>query len=227
MSQQRAVAPRPLPPALIWAGSAVIVFHFLAILMLVLAAQSGPWATVHFGDSPAEGPMFAAKVNSVLAPWYLQPLRMTHNYHFASNRVTMPEIFFEARLKDDQGNVTTLKFPDPDASWWIRHRHSLLAMGLGDDILVQNAAQRVDPSPRAENADADGLDSRAGRKQLALAVRGAASGAERSPGFPAVALGLALGAQLFPLSVPRLWCRLGRVDPPQQGSSRPRDPVFG
>jgi len=147
MSQQRAITPRPLPPALVWAGSAVIVFHFFAILMLVLAAQSGPWATVHFGDSPAEGPMFAAKVNNALAPWYLQPLRMTHNYHFMSNRCTMPEVFFEARIKDDKGNVITRRFPDPDANWWIRHRQGLLAMGLGDDIPVQTPRSEVIPAP--------------------------------------------------------------------------------
>jgi hypothetical protein len=147
MSQQKTVTPRPLPPALIWAGSAVIAFHFFAILMLVLAAQSGPWATVHFGDTPAEGPMFAGKINATLAPVYLQPLRMNHNYHFMSNRVAMPEIFFEARLKDEQGNVTTLKFPDPGANWWIRHRQGLLAMGLGDDMPVQTPRSEVIPAP--------------------------------------------------------------------------------
>jgi len=146
MSQQRAIAPRPLPPALIWVGSLAIVLHLFAVLMLVLAAQSGPWAT-RFGDSPAEGPMFAGKINNVLTPWYLQPLRMTANYHFLSNRLSVSEVFFEARLKDDKGNVTTLQFPDPTGNPWVRHRQSLLAGGLGDDIPVQAPRGEVIPAP--------------------------------------------------------------------------------
>jgi hypothetical protein len=120
--------------------------HFLGLLMLVLAAQSGPWA-MRFGESPAEGPLFAAKINNVVTPAYFQPLRMTHNYHFASDRVTPSQVYFEARLKDAAGNVTTLKFPDPDANPWVRHRETLLALGLGDDMPVQTARSEVIPAP--------------------------------------------------------------------------------
>src|SRR5438105_5497780 len=102
MSQQRAVAARPLPPLLIGAACVAVVGHFFTILMLVLAAQSGPWAT-RFGESTAEGPLFAAKVTNWVTrdergnvtfrggtmPWYLEPLHMTHNYHFGSNRLMM------------------------------------------------------------------------------------------------------------------------------------------
>jgi hypothetical protein len=146
MTQQRTITPRPLPPALIWGGSAVIVFHFFAIIMLVLAAQSGPWAT-RFGDSPALGPLFATKVNDVLRPGYLQPLHMTHDYHFLSNRLMTSEVKIEARLKDDQGNLTTLNFPDPEANAWVRHRQSLLALALGDDLAVQAPRGEAIPAP--------------------------------------------------------------------------------
>jgi len=131
---------------LIWVGSAAIVFHLAAVLFLVLAAQSGPWATP-FGESPALGPLFATKINDTVTPWYLQPLRMTHNYHFMSNRLNNPEVYFEARLKDDQGKVTTLKFPDATLNPWLRHRQSLLALSLEEDIRVQPPRGEVIPAP--------------------------------------------------------------------------------
>jgi hypothetical protein len=160
MSQPRTVPPRPLPRALIVVGSLAIGVHLLAIMMLVLAAQSGPWLT-RFGDSPAEGPWFATRLTnyvvrdqqgtiisrSGLLPWYLEPLRMTDNYHFASNRPLVSEVFFEARLKDDKGSVTTLTFPDTGANAWLRHRETLLALGLGDDIAVQAPRGEVIPAP--------------------------------------------------------------------------------
>jgi hypothetical protein len=136
MSEQRVLPARPLPTALVWAGSLAIGAHFFAVLMLVLAARSGPWPT-HFGESMAEGPLFAAKVSSVALPAYLNPLRMPHDYHFQSNRLNLPEVFFEARLKDDQGHVTTLRFPAETDNPWMRHRHTLLAQALGDDMPVQ------------------------------------------------------------------------------------------
>jgi hypothetical protein len=136
MSEQRLVPARPLPMPLVWAASLVIALHFFAVLMLVLAARSGPWPT-HFGESMAEGPLFASKVNNVTLPGYLNPLRMPHDYHFRSNRLNLPEVYFEARLKDDRGNVSTLKFPAETDNAWLRHRHALLAQALGDDLPVQ------------------------------------------------------------------------------------------
>jgi hypothetical protein len=159
-----------LPKALIWIGSAAIFLHFFAVIMLVLAAQSGPWAT-HFGDSPAEGPLLAKIVTegvSAVTPetppdpsaplpvqmlrkgmraWYLQPLHLAHDYHFVSNRLMISQVKFEARLKDDKGEVTVLTFPDPGANSWIRHRQSLLALGLGDDMPVQPERGEVIPAP--------------------------------------------------------------------------------
>jgi hypothetical protein len=135
-----------LPAAVIWGGSLVLGVHFLALLMLVLSAQSGPWL-MRFGDSLAEGPIFAARVNNVLTPYYLYPLRMTHNYHFLSNRLNLSEVYFEARLKDDKGTVTTLKFPENTGNPWMRHRQKLLALGLGDDMPVLPPRGEVIPAP--------------------------------------------------------------------------------
>ena len=66
MSQQLASPPRQLPAGLVLAGSLFIVFHFLAIGALFLAAANGPWP-VRMGDrieeSTASGPKFAATVS--------------------------------------------------------------------------------------------------------------------------------------------------------------------
>jgi hypothetical protein len=128
---------RPLPQGAIVAGSVLIVFHFLAVSMGALAAPSGPWPT-NFGSSYALAPPFAASVNDFTGKYLLRPLHMTNNYHFASNYPEAPEVFFEVRLKDDNGKVTkTLKFPDAQANYWLRHRQRLLAQALGDDQPVQ------------------------------------------------------------------------------------------
>jgi hypothetical protein len=91
-----------------------------------------------------------------LRAWYLQPLHLAHDYHFVSNRLMVSQVKFEARLKDDKGEVKVLTFPDPNASspWviraalsWVRHRQSLLALGLGEDIPVQPPRGEVIPAP--------------------------------------------------------------------------------
>jgi hypothetical protein len=154
MSEQHVLLPRPLPRVFIWVASALVSLHFLAILMLVLAAQSGPWPTpdpvfdaTGSRESPVEGPYFATLITNVTMPCYLQPLRMTHNYHFQSNRLNLSHVYFEARLKDDQGKVTTLTFPDQTQNPWMRHRQSLLAQALGDDMPVQVPRGEFIPAP--------------------------------------------------------------------------------
>jgi hypothetical protein len=50
----------------------------------------------------------------------------------------MPEVYLEAHLKDEKGETfKTLKIPDPDANFWVRHRQILLAQALGDDQPVE------------------------------------------------------------------------------------------
>jgi hypothetical protein len=149
MSQPQ--ANRPLPRFLVVLASLALGFHLFAIVILVLSAQSGPWPTA-FGSSPALGPHFAGTINNnVTMRYYLEPLRMTHNYHFESNNTDVPQIYFEARLKDRDGNpVATVKYPEERANFWVRHRQSLLAQGLGGDQPVQ--APRVErlPSPKVK-----------------------------------------------------------------------------
>src|SRR5438132_14179943 len=98
MSIQLTHAPRPLPTGLIRVGSLALFLHFLAVGVLVLSAASGPWPT-RFGESLALGPTFAGKMNNFFTPYYLEPLRLTHNYHFSGNRVLVSAVYFEVRLK--------------------------------------------------------------------------------------------------------------------------------
>jgi hypothetical protein len=138
MSVSQTNAPRPLPMPLIVVGSVCAVGHLLAIGMLALAAPSGPWPT-NFGASDSPGPKFASKFSEqVTVPYYFMPLRMTHNYHFNSNRPAQFAAYFEVQLKNEQGIVfKTLKFPDDKANFWVRQRESILAQGLAEDQPVQ------------------------------------------------------------------------------------------
>src|SRR5439155_9970192 len=111
------------------------------------AAPSGPWPTP-FGTSLALGPPFAGRINSVTTRAYLEPLRMTHNYHFTGTRLDLPAVKFEVRLKDDQGlPLETLEFPSPKANGWVRQRQELLAQELSDDDPVQGPRGEVIPAP--------------------------------------------------------------------------------
>src|SRR5258708_3669031 len=89
-----------LPRWLIILASAGIAFHLFALVVLVIAAPSGPWPT-SFGPSPDMPPMFAQEIIEFPRPKarpepgeryssalrsYLEALHMTHNYHFSSNR---------------------------------------------------------------------------------------------------------------------------------------------
>jgi hypothetical protein len=146
MTDARAAAPRPLPGWLVWIGSLGIAFHFFALSMLVLSAPSGPWPTP-FGSSTAFGPKFADLVNQFVTPNYLEPLRMTHNYHFITNRPELPTASFEIVLKDKDGTVKKrLSYPDPDANPWVRFRERLLAIGLADDEPVQIPRGEIIPA---------------------------------------------------------------------------------
>jgi hypothetical protein len=133
---QRALSrnlPRPLPLWLKVAGSVVATGHLLVIGLYALAADSGPWP-YNNGPSHSPGPAFATSiVLNCTYPYYLKPLRMTHNYHFASNRSSDLAVYFEVQLKGELGEVRTLKFPDEKANFWVRHRHDLLAQYLFPD----------------------------------------------------------------------------------------------
>lgn len=135
----------PLSPPLAALGSVAVVFHLGAVLINVLAAPSGPW--------PPEGaiappPPLADAVNRELVPRYLAPLKLTHNYHFASNRPGRPGAWFEVRLRDGSGReLSALRFPDPNAGPAVRHRQSLLALALADDQPVAPPAGELVAAP--------------------------------------------------------------------------------
>jgi hypothetical protein len=158
------INPPPLPRWVIVGGSGLVLFHFLALGMQVLAAPSGPWP-MNSGPTPAWGPLFATEINLTMGRSYLRVLHMEHDYHFMSNVVDRPMVYFEIQLKDANGNALktlklpddnanfwirlarpfvpwlrrekTLKFPDDNANFWVRQRQQLLAQQLGDDQPVQ------------------------------------------------------------------------------------------
>jgi hypothetical protein len=144
---------RPLPRWLMVAGSLWIAFHLLSVAVMIIAARSGPWPSP-FGPSTQEPPPFVWNRNSWGAELnqltfdYLQPLHLATSYHFSSNRTDLPAVRFEVRLKDADGNVyQTLTFPDKDASFWIRHRESLLAENLGGDEPPPMTSPNTLPAP--------------------------------------------------------------------------------
>jgi hypothetical protein len=141
-------------PLLLWVirlGSVGIVLHLLAVLVVVFAAQSGPWPSP-FGPSPQEPPAFvwqrnaAGKILNDLAFGYLQPLHLDSNFHFSSNHTEFSAVRFEAHVKEPDGTETTLSFPEKDANFWVRHRQSLLAQSLGGDESVQSRLQNTMPA---------------------------------------------------------------------------------
>jgi hypothetical protein len=147
-------AARPLPGWVRVVGSIAVGLHLLAIVSLAVGAPSGPWTTP-MGPSTSPGPQFVQPVTSVAMPAYLEPLRMTHNYHFVSNNVAMPGVYFEVHLRDDKGQrFKTVKFPDDKANPWARHRQVLLARGLADDQPVEPPGQEriTAPQKKAQTA---------------------------------------------------------------------------
>jgi hypothetical protein len=147
MTEAPSAPTRPLPRWLAFLAGSAVALHLCAILLLALSASSGPWPTAD-GPSPASGPPFAIAAGTAVTNRYLAPLKLTHNYHFQRNRPGQPQAFFEARLKDQSGQVTqTLRFPDPNANPWVRQRQSILAMQLADDQPVQPRGGEAIPAP--------------------------------------------------------------------------------
>jgi hypothetical protein len=142
MSAKRPLPVRPLPLALVIGASAFVAVHLFAVVILVLSATSGPWVSP-FGPSTSPGPEFAGRIAGVTTQYYLQPLQMTHNYHFPGNRPDVSGIFFEVRLKDAHGrDMELLRYPSPRDHFWLRQRHNQLAQQLGNDEPIE--AQRTE-----------------------------------------------------------------------------------
>jgi hypothetical protein len=167
MSDSVPLPQKPLPRWLVVTASLVVAWHVGAVLLLVLASPSGPWPTP-YGSSTAVGPVFALRAGDTVTRHYLTPLKMTHNYHFLRNRPGMPSVWFEVRLRDAEGNlIRTVRFPDPDAAFPVRHRQSVLAHNLADDQPVQARPGEVIPAPNQSARTVEMLD-RVGDGVLAL-----------------------------------------------------------
>jgi len=136
---------------LLAAGSAAIVFHLAAIVIPILDMPSGPWITDQ-GLRPADAPEFvhAAAGLSTLHGKYL---RVAHGFHFVTNRpADIPEIQLEVLLRNDKGEVfETLRFPDPNANPWVRHRQEVLVSALALDLPVARPTSEVVPPPGQES----------------------------------------------------------------------------
>lgn len=134
---------RKLPSWVLLLGSAVLGFHLFSLVILALAAPSGPWP-VFYGVDMSTGPQFANSIGDITTNHYLRPLGMTHNYHFLSNRTAQSGVWFEVILKDKNGKETKrLKFPEEKANFWVHHRQLLLAQGLDSDQPIQRGAEKV------------------------------------------------------------------------------------
>jgi hypothetical protein len=154
-----------LPRWLTVLGSLAIGIHLFAVGVAVLAAPSGPWPGME-GPTMLGPPQFAQSLltgkvdpatgkvepqSPVSIGSYLRWIRMPHHYRYSTNRPGGPDVYFEARLKDANGQpVATLKFPDPDANFWVRHRQTILAHALGDDQPVAPPQSEVIAAPAQE-----------------------------------------------------------------------------
>jgi hypothetical protein len=138
---------RPLPRWLTLGASGLIAFHLFTVVVLVLSAPSGPWPAP-FGVSQAIGPPFAGQIAEVTTRYYLRPMCLTHNYHFLGNRPDVPDVFVNARLKDEAGHtLEKLEIPSTGDNPFLRYRHALLAQALAGDEPVEVPRGEVIPAP--------------------------------------------------------------------------------
>jgi hypothetical protein len=134
-----------LPAWIVLIGSAVIGFHFFAVGIQVLAAPMAPWLARPLPNTPRE-PEFARGISQVTTRHYLMPLRMTHNYHFATNYTEIPGVTLRVRLLDEQGGlIKTVEIPDKNANAWVRHRQLLLVQNLVPDLPVELRGEAIAP----------------------------------------------------------------------------------
>lgn len=150
MPQPSIVTTRKVSKWLIVLGSVAITAHLASVAIMVLAAPSGPWASP-FGMSMALAPQFAQSAYGAVTPAYLRWIKMTHNYHFPTNRPGAPGVTLEVKIRDEAGKVTeTLKFPDDKANAFVRHRQVLLLRQLADDQPMPPQQAEVVPAPHKE-----------------------------------------------------------------------------
>jgi hypothetical protein len=140
-----------VPRWLLWVGSALISFHLLALGVRVLAADSGPWPVGDEDMPEAPPPQFAYQAYKSLPGDYVKLLQLTNHYHFATDRTAHLGVYLEARLKDGEGNeIARVKYPQDDASFWLKHRQGLLVQKLTmDELVAVPTTERVAAPNRA------------------------------------------------------------------------------
>jgi hypothetical protein len=136
-----------VPGWLVAVGSVPIALHLVAVACHALAAPSGPWPGPE-GPDLHSPPQFAFSLDQAGPAQYLDAAKLTHNYHFSTSRPGTPGARLEVRLKDAAGNeVATVPVPDPAANPWVRHRQSLLAQWLTNDLPVPPPQSEVIAAP--------------------------------------------------------------------------------
>jgi hypothetical protein len=142
--------PSPGQPAwprwLVLLASAPIVYHLSSLALGALAAPSGPWPTPEGAGMSLPPPAVASAYDGFAQP-YLRAAKLTHNYHYPSNRVGNPDAYLEVHLEDAAGNaLSTVRVPDLDAPPYVQRRQALLMRYLVDDQPVQPpTSERIYP----------------------------------------------------------------------------------
>jgi hypothetical protein len=132
----RVVGP-PLPRWAAFVGSLLIVYHLGCVALNAMAATSGPWPNME-GAEMAMPPHAVAVAHEKAAMPYLKAIKQTHNYHFRTNRVGMPEAYLTIELLDKNGtSVKSLRFPDPKGPAALQERQAALVRWVVDDQPVQ------------------------------------------------------------------------------------------
>src|SRR5438270_7617046 len=89
-----------LPRWAVWLGSAAIAYHLFAVVIGALMAPSGPWPSMEGMSLP---PQLVRSIDEPITRPYLKLVKLTHNYHFGSNRPAMEAAELEFQLLDGTG----------------------------------------------------------------------------------------------------------------------------
>lgn len=164
MPQAQQTAAPGLPRWLLVLGSAAIGYHLLSVGLIAVAAPSGPWPSME-GANMATPPQFAYSLQRALTAEYSKAVKLTHNYHFPSDRPALTGAWFEVRLKDKAGQeIAAVRLPDPKAGAWERYQQTLLARRLADDEPVAPPQGEVIPGPHRRVPDVQIWDIEENRK---------------------------------------------------------------
>src|SRR5262245_11860507 len=102
MTRVASASAGPLPRWLVIVGSLAICYHLAAIIIPILDVPSA-WSSP-MGRSIADPPAFAHALGDLSGVH--ARLRVTHSYHFVSDRPgDLPGVEFEVRLRDREGKV--------------------------------------------------------------------------------------------------------------------------